>query len=288
MSKFRERAAQVKAAGEATRGDFTPHGVPKRMYQWWLEHSPSEKATDIRTGLRRENFCHFWRVVVIWVPLLFVLEQVLDKIVLANEKISPRAALAAIVLLAAGIGALVATTTGTWMEVLIVFAWALGIMSVLAAIASILYLLNEHTENGIEILMGTVIGGAVLFAFGAIFLEIGFWLFVWIAGVLAVVAAAMTIAILIGSLVEGWRADRRAKANAAEEEAWDAYNNGEGPHPYAKVRKEPGRISKFFSGIGDFLVLATQVVRVKKWKICPMVEIEPVAQRDLPGAPDWS
>ena len=35
MSKFRERAAEVKAAGEEARGDFTPNGVPKRMYQWW-------------------------------------------------------------------------------------------------------------------------------------------------------------------------------------------------------------------------------------------------------------
>ena len=38
-------------------------------------------------------------------------------------------------------------------------------------------------------------------------------------------------------------------------------------------KKEPGRLKKFFAGLGDFFVLAANVVRVKKWKICPLVEV---------------
>jgi hypothetical protein len=33
-------------------------------------------------------------------------------------------------------------------------------------------------------------------------------------------------------------------------------------------------MAKIFSGIGDLVVLLAQVVRVKKWGICPLVEID--------------
>jgi hypothetical protein len=40
-----------------------------------------------------------------------------------------------------------------------------------------------------------------------------------------------------------------------------------------RAKRAPGRIAKFFKGAGDFCHLIFQVVRVKKWKICPFVEI---------------
>lgn len=274
MSKFRERAAEVKAAGEEARGDFTPNGVPKRMYQWWLENSPSAKATEISTGQRRENFCHFWRVVVIWVPLLWLADKILNPLLDAAERVNPKYALVGVAVLVAGIAALIATSTGTWMEVLIVMAWILGIAAAMLAIAALFYCLDKYTEKGVEILLGTVLGLLILTAAIAGFIEVGWTLILWILLVLAIVVVFFGGAIFIGTVIEHLRADSRKRATDAEEAAWERYTNGEGPHPYAREPKQPGKVLLFFRGVGDFLTLAAQVVRVNKWKICPLVEVD--------------
>lgn len=290
MSNFRERAAEVKAAGEEARGDFTPNGVPKRMYQWWLEHSPSDKATEIATGRRRENFCHFWRVVVIWTPLLWLAMKILDPLLEKAETVNPKTFFLSVAVLVLGIAALIATSTGTWMEVLIACAWILGVAAAVGAIALTLYLLDKHTENGVEILLGGVLALMVLGAFIAGLMEIGWVLILWVLGIVALIAAFVAGAIFVGTIIENLRADRRKRANEAEEAAWDAYTNDEGPHPYERAPREPSAFSKFLTGIGDFLTLAAQVVRVNKWKICPLVEVDvPVREnRPMPGAPEWS
>lgn len=278
---FRQRAAEVKAAGEETRGDFTPHGVPKRMYQWWLENSPSDKAQEIKNGTRRENFCHFWRVVVIWTPLLWALTKVLDGAEWVSERVTGTQAGIAFLVLLSGVVALIVTTTGTWIEFLQIVGFLLLVTVGAGLFVALLYFLDKKTKNGVEILFGTLAVIAVLIALCAGFLAVGFWLFAIIGGVAAFVFLAILLGVAAGKWVEAWRADRRTRANEAEELAWERYYDGDGPDPSARPVREPGRFSKFFSGIGDFLVLAAQVVRVNKWKICPLVEVEPV-KRDEP------
>ncbi|MDN5835205.1 MAG: hypothetical protein L0H36_01050 [bacterium] len=65
MPKWRERAKSVRKQGEIQRRDWNPQSgsVHLRMYQWW--QARSSRAEDIS----RENFCHYWRVVMIWAPL---------------------------------------------------------------------------------------------------------------------------------------------------------------------------------------------------------------------------
>lgn len=64
---FKDKAREIKAHGEATRGNYNPaaNSLPVRLYKRWAEIRPS-KAPE------RENFCHYWRVVLIWAPLWIV------------------------------------------------------------------------------------------------------------------------------------------------------------------------------------------------------------------------
>ncbi len=273
MSKFSDRAAEIKAAGEEARGNFLPNGVPGRMYEWWLDNSPSEKASDIALGIRRENFCHFWRVVLFWVPLLWLGMKILNPAIDAAEKTNPKMAGAAIVVFFLGILALVATVTGTWADVLIVLACFAAILVGILAVGSLIYWLDKNTDKGVQYLTGTFLVVIVGIALFLAFLDLGFWLFAWLAGIAGALALMFGAVLLIGTVLESLRADRRKRANAAEDAAWLAYQNG-GEHPYVGTApREPGKIAKFFTGMGDFLTLMVQVVRVNKWKICPLVEV---------------
>ena len=73
MSKWREKTKSVRAQGEIQRRDWNPapDSVHLRMYQWW--QARSSRADDIS----RENFCHYWRVVMIWAPLRWVWPKLL-------------------------------------------------------------------------------------------------------------------------------------------------------------------------------------------------------------------
>src|SRR4051812_11756485 len=121
MSNLRTRASEIKAAGEAERGNFEPTGAPKRLYQYWLSHSTTSRADKVRTGLQRENFCHFWRVVAIWAPLMFLRRGVVK----AAENRFVQIAVA-IVLAVTFVYAL--TTLNGWDDFLWILAGALAIV----------------------------------------------------------------------------------------------------------------------------------------------------------------
>jgi hypothetical protein len=61
MSRARQLASKVRTKGEAARGTWKPDptGATFKRYQYWLEVTGAE--------IPRENLCHYWRVVVIWV-----------------------------------------------------------------------------------------------------------------------------------------------------------------------------------------------------------------------------
>lgn len=50
---LRGKASEVLAEGVAQRGHFTPSGAPLRMYNYWLNNSVSNRALNIRTGVKR-------------------------------------------------------------------------------------------------------------------------------------------------------------------------------------------------------------------------------------------
>lgn len=77
MSTLREKARKVKSKGAAARRDWSPApgSWMLRVYQWWLKETGK--------SISQENFCHFWRVVLVWAPLRWLKKPLLGLFALA-------------------------------------------------------------------------------------------------------------------------------------------------------------------------------------------------------------
>jgi hypothetical protein len=278
MSDFRSKAREIKAAGEAERGNFEPTGAPLRLYNYWLSETRSDRGRAIRRGDRKENFCHFWRVVAIWAPLMFLRRK-------AEAFFTSKVGIAITVAVALFALATVVTTVGDWTDFLLGVGGAVAFVAVLMGIIIGVDWLRQKHE---KVLIGIIIAGlavAVLAFFTALVLDFGLVpVLAWTAGIAGGVAALVFILIKVGEWISGLRSIAKAKAKAEHDAAWEAYLNDEGPNPYARPERKPDpawlvAVFGFFRGIGDFLILLGQIVRVKKWKICPMVEVRTPQQK---------
>lgn len=270
MSNFRDKAREIKAEGEAQRGNFDPQGTPLRMYNYWLDNAESPKAVKIRMGMLKENFCHFWRVVAIWAPLMFLWKKVLEP-VLESNRFFP----AVMTVIALG---------------LVISIFMMGGFSGLGWLGAAL--LGVAALIGVGIGLGELnyrfpktmnkIFSVVLIALGSA-LALGI-LFVFLTSTGFVGAAALAVGIVIGLVVyynisniadfiEGLRAKAERAEDARRDKIREAVRNGTYVSP-VRVKKGPGRVRKFFTGIGDFIIMLAQVVRVKKWGICPIVNLD--------------
>lgn len=298
---LREKAQEVKAAGVAERGNFTPDGAPKRMYQYWLWKSNSRKAKDIRYGDRKENFCHFWRVVALWAPLLWTWKKVEAA---GNYILATFGVLAVATLVVACI-----LSTNVLVTVLWVLAIGVGIgLGTLGIVSGISAALTEDERDEADLMtspkaitIGFLLGlptallsfaivkgvkfynrnltdynkpigisTAVLAVAGLltlIGLSGGLVTLLWVVGTFAGLVAVVAGVIIAGTFLSDYISGKRAVAR----EATNAYVAEHGEYP---PEAEPGLVSRFFHGLGDFLILIGQVVRVKKWKICPIVEVK--------------
>jgi len=272
MSNLRDKAREIKAAGEAERGNFEPSGTPLRVYNYWLNNSKSHTANSLKAGVRGENFCHFWRVVVIWAGLLAVgrsFERFLESKI--GMVLSVLAGLLAVYALL--------NTAGILGAVLI----ALASTAAIAALVTGAYFLHKRFWNNawndtlatvLLVAFGVIVAGLVISMLVLAVIDFGLIVLpLIVAGVAAFLGVIWGLASL-SEFISGRRALRRKAQRAAWEEARSKFLAGEGPDPYEVEPSEPGRIKKFFSTLADFLILITQIVRVKKWKICPMVDIQ--------------
>lgn len=77
MSQLRQRAAQVKEVGAMERRNWNPApgSAHHKIYRWWQRKSGKHVPV--------ENFCHFWRVVLIWAPLRWLAKPLLVLLSLA-------------------------------------------------------------------------------------------------------------------------------------------------------------------------------------------------------------
>lgn len=298
---LRDKAREVKAAGEAERGNFTPHGKPKELYQWWLDESPSRKARKIRAGTMRENFCHYWRVVLFWVPLRKAVyavdkhEKVFGSILLLPAIVgmlfvlftNPLAILTIIAMatglvlsgggIFAGVSAALSERQRNSADLMtnkkaIVCFFILGFWTAIPVflITSVIRLYVEHLSEydktiGLSLLvMGVLVATSVILGTSGL----GGLLHVLLVLACAIVLIAFAVLVLVtvATYIDGKRSI--AKARRRDRIAVYVAENGHAP-----VR-QPSKVGKFFSAVGDFIVLLAQVVRVKKWKICPIVEID--------------
>lgn len=308
MSKFKDKAREIRALGEQQRGNFEPTGAPKRLYDYWLRETNSTKGRAIRRGTRRENFCHFWRVVLFWAPLLWSYKALERGAHRRDVQLSLVAAVLAVslfialtvpnalevivlaliiatgtILASAGIlaGVSLALTEEQREEfglfdrrVAVIFS-LLGlptaVVSYLFTKACILYktYLAQHTF----VIVGTLASALVVSLMVSLALTEGLLFLAFLLGL--VVAATVLVAIiskLAGYLVD-YLAGRRQMQELIEQEYIEDYFDEHGKLPPPRTR-EKGRLARFFSGLGDFIILIAQAVRVSKWKICPIVDIK--------------
>ena len=262
MPDFRDRAEAVKSAGEARRGEFNPTGVPLKVYKYFVEHGGRAPA--------QENFCHFWRVVVIWAPLMWLVLGATELATKTWVQVSVLVALVATVVFlclsfhsfAIGIGVAVAL--------------AVGVLALFFTVNWIVHFVERHhlgslIGSTLLISFAVLVGAGVVFALVMLGLEVAWWApFAVIAG------AAALVGLSIGGI---WLAEKHTEKNRAKrakerEERWEFFDeHGHFPEDEREPR-EPGKVSKFFHGLGDFLILAANIVRVNKWKICPIVTID--------------
>jgi hypothetical protein len=64
LSLIREKRQALIRKGEQERKIRPAEGKPRELYEYWRAHT--------KRHVGRVNFCHYWRVVVIWAPLMKV------------------------------------------------------------------------------------------------------------------------------------------------------------------------------------------------------------------------
>jgi len=268
MSNFRDRTRAIVAQGEQERKSFAPKGAPARLYNYWLDNSRSDKAAAIRSGRRRENFCHwFWTMLILAPALAF------------GRFIDRHAWLIAVPILVA----------------VVALFWALiadfGIVSVLIgigiAIAFIAALAGlivgvEALHKRFPVAMGRIGVGLVIAAFASVVVLLAFAFISSTGTVGAVIVTALFLTVAgivwkfqdIASYIEGREEQKlRERIERKYEE----------PAVVAEPR-EPGALSKFFKGAGEFIVMVAQFVRVKKWKTCPLIDVTPEQRGEVSDA----
>lgn len=303
MSNLRDKAKAVYAEGVDQRGEFTPTGVPLKVYKYWAERAKKPPV--------RENFCHFWRVVAIWAPLMWVRKTAsaaADKTaVQATAALIALAGVVAACILSADVLETLLTAAGILVVVVLAiiglfsgisvampedereradmppieFAkWGFFVLPVsIPAFIVTKFVRNQWVkDHGVEISLGAIVT-AILATITTLSFTETYWVAI-IAAIVVVSAYPVGWALTkIVSFVADWLAGKR---KIAEMKA-SAYRNGEITYEeaFGHPKREAKELSKFekkviafFKGIGDFVILVAQVIRVNKWKICPTVEVK--------------
>lgn len=260
MSKFRERTAAIVEQGEAERKSFEPKGAPARVYNYWLSHSDSPKAFAIRNGSRRENFCHWFWVVVFFAPMLSA-GRFIDRNTWVLGIPIFGGALALVGVIIAEFGFL-----SFLMGVGVVLLVAAGLVGLFVAIDA----LSDKFPKAMTVLGLSLVGIAVAGVVGLLL-----WKFLTSTGlvggsILALVLVVVAVVIWkfqsIASYIEG-------RAEISEQKAMERRLAA---RDEPVTVREPSRLDKFFKGFGEFVVMVAQFIRVKKWKTCPLIEVNAV------------
>lgn len=269
---FKERTKETLRKGEETRGDFTPDpsSAPAKLYRYWLANTNSRKGKRIVDGLRKENFCHYWRVVMFWAPLMWVINNIIATKTMA---------------VISGIAATIAVVGSFFFmsnpgKVIITILAVIGV-AVVVALAGLVWVVTwekvedkwpnfaSKIEDAVPFVVASLVGTLIVILVAGAFIDgLG-----WIAGLIwfsVFVAAGALITFGVFTLdkyLDGKAAQRKEEWNAMSlEDQIKALES-------AVVIKPPGKVKKFFIGLGQFITLVSQIVRVNKWKICPIVNV---------------
>jgi hypothetical protein len=239
---IKDKSEKVLDEGMAKRATFQPpvDSAPLRAYQYWLKSSGREPF--------RENFCHFWRVVVIWAPLHFI----------GNTVVIPFFTSRPMRALGRGIAWVFTKPTKAW--------------------KSLDYDTQKKVEKTVAKALIGVLIALLLTLLVAMAVSVG--IFNFLLGLTILVGIGATIVAFV-ALAEHLTRNSRAKREAERQRILGLpYDEWRVAMGLEKKPREPkwydgpvAKVKAFFSAIGDYLVLFGNVVRVNKWKICPLVEI---------------
>lgn len=141
------KTAEVLRRGDEARAVKGAADLPSwavRWYQWW--------SKETNTRVRQENFCHFYRVVFIWAPLLYLRKRTTTWVMIGLAYI------------AIAIGLLVGTT-GVWQGIGITMATIYGAAGLIAGTCLYMSHVNkwklERTDKVMLLLLVLAIGNIV-------------------------------------------------------------------------------------------------------------------------------
>lgn len=68
VPQLRQKAREMREAASIQRQTWRPRpdSFHYRIYRWWMHKTTIKNRRKV---VAQENFCHYWRVVLIWVPL---------------------------------------------------------------------------------------------------------------------------------------------------------------------------------------------------------------------------
>jgi hypothetical protein len=312
---MKDRAKAIREHGAAERGNYEPKqgSLQLRLYNFWLSKQSAPPKV--------ENFCHYWRVVLIWAPMWGVRTFVEKHLFNRYGAIGAVAAMLLILTLVGG--------TAFLGGLLIAVGMLYAVLSIVAGLImcaeheQVIPKDNLYHEIGryrlllpVSLLMYAGYRGiyslwnkmsfsvraaikhyslrALIAAVALAVLYLFAWLFFAHTQTGLIILAAVVAIVILGfgisfasdyfKLKEAERREALALERAKEREKllaqfndpnfdWDAYWAAKGaPEPAVKPTKSRA-LTKFITAIGDFINLAFQAVRVKKWKICPIVQI---------------
>jgi len=297
---FKDKANEVLEHGKAERGNYSPQqdSVPLRMYNYWAQNRPKHVPP-------RENFCHYWRVVAIWAPLWFLLNKTTDFAETRTGKVVIVSSLLLILAVGLSLGGSFAWGVAGWI--------ALGLYSALGVIVGGVQENEMAIDNGdplegrffwlftlpavvgfavcravrkftasdarkkaVELALKVVVATIGIAAAGFLVFQLALLIIANPLNALIGLGIVVGVAVLLTGVTIGLSALSSA-LKMKHEKAREARTVWVDEDYFGDTIKvpvvQPSRVAKFFMAIGDFLNLAFQVVRVKKWKICPIVEI---------------
>jgi hypothetical protein len=302
---LRSKTKQVLEKGEAERRSVDPveGTLPVKLYNYWASRTPSDVP-------ERENFCHYWRVILFWAPMYFLGEKFLNFVsttygtvimflsillslaLVFTTSSSITFAFLFIGLLLSGVVGIVSAMflldrkyskspilsedevqyarkgavlgfVGS-IPTLAVFYFVRGLMLVSRKIPKPSKRVVKYAER--SVLTFCLIALTLVLGLGIyeLFIGIGWWT---VAVILGVPAAILGFGTFLMRAEEKHDKQRRAE----QEARWEYFDiHGEFPTPPAK---KPGTLKKIYHGFLDLVVFVFQVIRTKKWKICPYVDV---------------
>jgi hypothetical protein len=128
MSNWQTKAQAVREQGSIERRDWSPRGdsLSWRIYTYWLGGGGDPLA--------RENFCHYWRVVLFWSPLSRLLKP------LKSRNFLPRLGLVVLLAVVTLLAVMTITSPGQFLPIIgkaTICAWFIA--GVLYAISELVY-----------------------------------------------------------------------------------------------------------------------------------------------------